>query len=89
MKLLWEYSLPTTDASEDYQYESPILESGNFVYFVSASAGKPKLHILHKETGNGRELLLPKSITLIPSKYFFFSHNGTVILYTGDRKRQN
>jgi len=84
MKLVWEYSLPTNVNSRDSQYESPILENGEYVYFVSESAKYQRLHIVDKGTGTGCSKLLPKSVNILPSKYFFFSYKSKSIIYAGD-----
>lgn len=84
MKLMWEYPLPTNVNSNDSQYESPILENGKYVYFVSESAGWQKLHIVDKKTGAGYSRLLQKSVNILPSKYIFFSYNSTAVIYAGD-----
>lgn len=85
MQLKWEYPLPTSEKSEDYQYESPILENGDYLYFASKSAGFPKLHILYKE--NGEEcgsFLLQQSVRVLPLEYIFFLYNSKTIIYAGD-----
>ena len=84
MKILWEHALPTTEKSVDYQFESPILEHGNHVYFVSSTAGTQLLHIIEKDVGEGRTQALPRSVSVLPSKYFFFTHGDHAVLYTGD-----
>ncbi len=83
MELKWEYSLPTTELSRDYQYESPILENGKYLYFAGAFSGQHKLYVISKETGIGYETVLPESVPVLPSKYIFFSYNSKTVLYTG------
>ena len=84
MKILWEYALPTTEKSLEYEFESPILENGNHVCFVSSTAGTQRLHIIDQNTGEGRAQVLPRSVSVLPSKYFFFTHGDHAVLYTGD-----
>lgn len=84
MKLMWQYPLPTNINSNDSQYESPILENGKYVYFVSQSVESQKLHIIDKTTGAGFDRLLPRSVFTLPSQYFFFSYNSKSVIYAGD-----
>ena len=84
MKILWEYALPTTEKSVEYEFESPILENGNHVCFVSSTAGTQRLHIIDQNTGEGRAQVLPRSVSVLPSKYFFLTHGDHAVLYTGD-----
>lgn len=84
MKLKWEYPLPTNKDSKDYQFESPILENGKYVYFVSESAGLQKLHIVDKKTGAGCSRLLQESVYPLPSKYFFLPYNSKTVIYVGN-----
>lgn len=84
MELKWEYSLPTTEYSRDSQYESPILDNGEYLYFAGVFAGHHKLFAINKETGKGNEILLSEYVYLLPAKYFFFSYKGKTVIYTGD-----
>lgn len=84
MEMIWEYPLPTNERCSDYEYESPILENGSYVYFVSDSTPGKKLHIIDKDSGMGTVVPMEQSFGIIPSQYFFFSYNGKAVIYTGD-----
>lgn len=84
MELKWEYPLPTNKYSNDFQYESPILENGDYLYFVGTFTGQQTLHIICKESGKGNEAPLPQSVQILPSKYIFFSYNTRTVIYAGD-----
>lgn len=84
MELKWEYPLPTNVNSKDYQYESPILENGKYVYFVNESERWQKLHIVDIKTGTGCSRLLQKSVNVLPSNHFSFSYGNKVVIYAGD-----
>lgn len=84
MELKWEYSLPTNENSKDFQYESPIMEIGDYVYFVSTADGNQTLHIICKNSGEGCEHILGQSTKILPSKYFFLPCEGNAVIYAGD-----
>lgn len=84
MELKWEYSLPTENNSKDYQYESPILANGSFVYFVYPTRTGQTLHILNKKDGTGSVCSFQSSVRILPSSYRFFPYQSKAVLYTGD-----
>lgn len=84
MELIWEYSLPTNERSTEYVFESPILQYGQSVFYVTQSSGDWLLHIIDIESGVGSTQLLDKSCGIMPSECHFFTYNDKVYLYTGD-----
>lgn len=84
MELKWEYALPTSGTSQDYQYESPILVNKSFVYFVSQTTTGQKLHIIEKSSGAGCDHVLQQSVSVLPAKYFFLPYHDNAVIYTGD-----
>ena len=83
MKIKWSYDLPTTEFSNDYHYESPILVKGNDLFFILTSPS-PALHIIDVKTGCLREIIPCIGNSLIPSRCFFVDYKDTVIFYTGE-----
>lgn len=84
MRELWAYPLPTGEDSEDFKYESPILLYGNEILFASSYGGNDLLHIVNQETGQGRSLLLSRSISVLPKDFFFLPLTCGVLIYNGD-----
>ncbi len=84
MKTEWEYALPTSEKSDDYQYECPIFIKDNRIYFISDCECQLRLHIIHGDSGRGKTECIPPGKQTIPSHFFFFEYKENIFFYTGD-----
>lgn len=82
MKVEWEFPLPVSENSEDYEYESPIFVKDDRLYFISCTSGTI-LHIIDIESGTDTEQIKLDGYTSVPSYYFFEQYRDKIIIYTG------
>ena len=84
MHLNWEVPLHTDDESRPDDFESPVHACGEYLYYACNGETGTDLHIIHADTGEDLVHPLERSIAVLPSTYFAFTHNGQVIFYYGD-----
>lgn len=82
MKIRWDYPLHYCEDRGSDRCEGPIHIQGKWLYFVSCDR-TPILHILDRDTGTGRRILLCHEI-ILASDCFFLSCGDDVILYSRD-----
>lgn len=84
MQLIWERPLYTDDRSTDWDYDAPVVVSGDHAYYACRRTGAVDFHILDVQSGEGCVHSLPCTVLELPSRFFAFLHRGRVIYYTGD-----
>ena len=86
MKLIWEYPLPTSEKSNEHQFEGTILAGADYLYYAVKTARTVTLHVVDTHTGLGTVYQFSRTefIWVGPQNFFGFFHNGMAYYFTGD-----
>lgn len=86
MKLLWEYTLPTSQRSMELNFRAPILADQDYLYYAVKTINEISLHVIDAHTGQGTTHHFPQDAYMyVDSKQFFgFFYKGFAFYYAAD-----